>query len=100
MSTDILIISIARGLIEVAGFAMIAQVILYLVAFKTRERNPIYKIFRVITQPVVKATRWLAPRVIIDRHIPALAFFLLFWIWIALAFVKRYLCALHQVVCQ
>jgi hypothetical protein len=28
-----------------------------------------------------------------------LTFFLLFWLWIALAVAKRYLCGLHGLVC-
>jgi len=27
------------------------------------------------------------------------AFFILFWVWIALALAKRHLCALHQIAC-
>jgi hypothetical protein len=47
----------------------------------------------------VKTVRWLAPRFIIDAHVPMLTFFLLFWLWIALAIAKRHLCGLHGLAC-
>jgi hypothetical protein len=33
--------------------------------------------------------------VVLDRHLPFVAFFLSFWLWIVLAYVKRVLCELH-----
>jgi ABC-type nitrate/sulfonate/bicarbonate transport system permease component len=48
---------------------------------------------------VVRATRALTPKVIVDRHVPVVAFFVLFWIWIALQVLKRHLCALHGLAC-
>jgi hypothetical protein len=41
---------------------------------------------------VIRLTRWLAPTAILDRHLPVLAFFLVFWLWILLAYAKRVLC--------
>ena len=43
--------------------------------------------------------RLVTPRFVIDRHLPFLTFFLLFWLWLALAFLKRYLCTLHGLAC-
>jgi hypothetical protein len=88
-TTGLLFISILRAVVEVALLTLVGQGILALLAGNKRATNPIYQLFCVITRPVIKAVRFLTPRFILDRHIPAVAFFLLFWIWIFLAYLKR-----------
>ena len=99
MPFDILLVSILRTLVEVAGFALLGQGALAILAGKYREQNLFYRMLRVVTGPVVRAVRFITPRFIIDAHIPMLTFFLLFWLWIVLALVKRHLCGLHGLVC-
>jgi len=99
MQFDLLLVSLARVLVEVAGFSLLGQGVLALLAGKQRHANLFYRILDVITAPVVKAVRCITPRFIIDAHIPILAFFLLFWLWIMLAVAKRYLCGLHGLAC-
>lgn len=99
MPFDILLVSIARTLVEVAGFALIGQGALVVLAGKYREQNIFYRILRTITQPAVRAVRAITPRFILDAHVPALTFFLLLWLWIALAVAKRHLCGLHGLAC-
>ena len=53
----------------------------------------------IVTGPVVRAVRFITPRFIIDAHVPFITFFLLFWLWIVLAVVKRHLCGLHGLAC-
>jgi len=48
---------------------------------------------------VIRATRAISPKVVVDRHIPFLTFFLLFWLWIVLQILKLRFCAAHQLVC-
>jgi len=99
MPFDILLVSVLRTLVEVAGFALLGQGLLALLAGKYREQNVFYRVLRIVTRPVVRAVRFIAPRFILDAHVPFLAFFLLFWLWIVLAFVKRHLCGLHGLAC-
>jgi hypothetical protein len=99
MPLDILLVSILRTLVEVAGFALLGQGVLVLLAGKYREQNIFYRVLRIITGPVVRAVRFITPRFILDAHIPVLTFFLLFWLWIMLAFAKRHLCGLHGLAC-
>lgn len=96
---EILLISILRTLVEVAGLALLGQGLLAVLAGGKRDNNFVYRLFKVITAPVIKLARLAMPRFIIDRHLPYVAFFLLFWLWLALAFFKRYLCALHGLQC-
>lgn len=99
MHFDLLLVSLARTLVEVAGAALIGQGVLALVAGKQRHCNLFYKMLQIIAGPAVKAVRFLSPRCIRDSHVPLLAFFLLFCLWILLALVKRHLCGLHGLIC-
>lgn len=99
MPFDLLLVTIARALVEVAGLALLGQGVLAVLAGRTRDDNLFYRIFQVVTRPVIRAVRFIAPRFILDAHIPFLSFFLLFWLWLALALAKRNLCALHGLAC-
>ena len=99
MPLDILLVSIFRTLVEIAGFALLGQGILALLAGKYCENNVFYRVLRIVASPPVRAVRFIAPRFILDAHVPFLTFFLLFWLWIVLAFVKSHLCGLHGLAC-
>lgn len=99
MPPDLLLVSVLRVLVEVAGFALLGQGVLALLAGKHRHDNVFYKVLQTVAGPVVSAVRRVTPRVILDAHVPMVTFFLLFWLWIALAAAKRYLCGLHGLAC-
>ena len=82
------VIVILKGLTEVAGVAMIGQGVLYVVAGAKRDQNVVYRIFKTLTSPVMKATRWVTPRVVLDRHLGLVAFFLLIILWFGLTVMK------------
>lgn len=96
---EILIISILRALTEVALLTLLGQGLLALLAGARRATNPVYQVFQVVTKPVLHIVRIITPKVILDKHVPFVAFFMLFWLWIFLAFVKRSLCSMEGVVC-
>jgi len=98
-SIELLLLSIARALVEVAGYALIGQGVLALFAGKKRDDNFVYRLLAVVTAPVIRAVRLITPRFIIDRHLPFVAFFLLFWLWLGLAFAKRYVCMVNGLDC-
>lgn len=99
VSIEIFLVSALRALVEVAGFSLLGQGIVGLLAGASRERNPVFQLFAIITRPVIRLVRRIVPRVVLDRHIPFLAFFLLFWLWIALALVRNSLCAQPGALC-
>ncbi|MEW5789629.1 MAG: hypothetical protein AB1899_17435 [Pseudomonadota bacterium] len=99
MQLDILLVSVLRVLVEVAGFALLGQGVLALLAGKHRHNNLFYKILQTVTAPVIKGVRAVTPRFILDAHVPLVSFFLLFWLWVVLAAAKRYLCAMHGLAC-
>lgn len=82
------IIVILKGLTEVAGVAMIGQGILWVIAGAKREQNLVYGLFRTLTSPVMKAARWITPRIVLDQHIGLVAFFLLIVLWLTLTVAK------------
>lgn len=81
-------IVVLKGLTEIAGLAVLGQGLLYVLAGSQRERNVFYAILKTVTSPVMRATRFIAPRFILDQHIGFLAFFLLFVLWLGLTVVK------------
>ena len=99
MPIELLLLRVLRALVEVAGCFLLGQGLLYLLAGQRRDGNPVYRLFQLLTSPVIKLTRAITPRQIIDRHVPVVGFFFLLWIWIGLALVKRHFCTLHQIAC-
>ena len=73
-----------KAVVEVAGFAYLGQGLVAVFSGANRERNVIFQVFRIVTGPVTRATRFLMPKFIPDRHIPFVAFGLLLWVWILL----------------
>jgi uncharacterized membrane protein len=82
------IIVILKALTEVAGVAFLGQGILWVIAGTKRDQNAIYGLFKTLTSPVMRATRAITPRIIIDAHIGLVAFFLLAVFWLALTAIK------------
>ncbi len=99
MPIDILLVTIARALVEVAGAMLLGQGVLWLFGPRARDGNFIYDLFKIGTRPLVKATRVIMPRFVHDSHIGMATFILLVWLWMGLAFAKRYLCAMQGLQC-
>lgn len=97
--TEILILSILKMLVEIAGYSLLGQGLLAMLAGARRDQNVFYRILKIIASPAIRTVRFIAPRFIVDAHIPFLTFFLLFWIWAALIIGKRYLCATQGLQC-
>lgn len=96
---ELLIIGILRALVEVALLFLFGQGLLALLAGSRRHNNGVYKLFVLVTRPVLKAVRFIAPPQIIDKHLPFVAFFVLFWCWIGLAWLKQNYCEAHLLQC-
>lgn len=88
---DLFVLSALRALVEVALLALLGQGAVALLSGARRQTNPIYQLFAVVTRPVIRVVRFITPKPIIDKHVPFVAFLLLFWFWLFLAWAKRYL---------
>ena len=82
------VIVILKALIEIAGVAMLGQGILYVVAGSKRNENAVYGLFKTLTSPVMKITRFITPRVVLDQHIGLVEFFLLVVLWVLVTAMK------------
>jgi uncharacterized protein YggT (Ycf19 family) len=96
---ELLILGILRALAEVSMLFLLGQGLLALLAGSRRHTNTIYKLFVIVTAPILKALRAVTPRQIIDKHLPFIAFAVLFWCWIALAWLKKLYCDTHMLQC-
>ncbi len=82
------LIVIAKALLEVAGFAMLGQAALFILAGRRRDQNVFYQILRAVTAPIHRFTRWLMPRFIGDAHIPYIAFLFVVVAWFVVTYLK------------
>ena len=96
---ELLILGILRALVEVAMLFLVGQGLLAVLAGSRRHTNTIYQLFVLITSPVVKIVRRISPPQVIDKHLPFVAFFVLFWLWIGLAWLKRLYCETNLLQC-
>ena len=99
MPADILLVSVLRALVEVAGTLMLGQGILWIFGPKARDGNFVYDLFKMGTRPIIRLTRAITPRFVHDAHVGFVSFFLLACLWLGLAFAKRYLCFVQGLQC-
>jgi hypothetical protein len=86
MQIEVLLIVIAKALAELVGLFLLGRGLLYLLAGHKRDTNLFYQVMCVITNPVIRMTRLITPKVVIDRHVPYVAFMLVVWIWVIVVF--------------
>jgi hypothetical protein len=86
---------------EVALMALVGRWLLGLMAGAGRECNPFYQVLDILVRPFLRAARWLAPREVLDRHLPMVAMLLLSFLWLAALAGKVRLClALGMAACR
>lgn len=86
------LVSIIKLLAEIALLALVGQGVLALLAGAKRDQNTFYQLLQILTRPFVSTTRFITPKVVIDRHVPIVAFLLLSFIWIAATVTKINIC--------
>jgi hypothetical protein len=74
--------ALLKGLVEFGAFLLIAQGGIFVLSFGTHERNPVYRAVRFLTSPMTRVVRLITPARVSDRHVPIVAFLLLFWLWV------------------
>jgi hypothetical protein len=96
---ELFILGLLRAVVEVAMLFLLGQGLLALLAGRRRHDNTMYRLFLIVTGPVVRVVRKVMPRQIIDKHVPFIAFALMFWFWIALAYLKKLYCDAYLLQC-
>jgi hypothetical protein len=99
MPPDILLITAARALLEVAGLMLIARGAMWLVGPRARDHNFFYWVLTAGTLPFVRLARTVSPRAVSDTYTPVVAFGLVFVLWIAAGVGKAWLCSARAVEC-
>lgn len=94
-------ISIVKTITEVALLALFGQWVLGLLAGSQKDRNLFYQILQIVGSPFVSLARRISPRVVLDRHVPLVAFLLLLFVWIGVTLLKIQTCLrIGMVLCR
>ena len=88
----LLLVNALKLVAEIALMALVGQWILGLLAGAKRDTNFFYRVLQTMTQPFVRLARLLSPSVVLDRHVPLVAFLLLAFAWLLVTKWKIDLC--------
>jgi hypothetical protein len=92
MGPMLMLVTAIKLVTEVALLALLGRGALALLAGRGKEHNAFYRILRTVSQPFVVVARWLAPKVVLDRHLPLVAFLVLLLAWLGVTGWKIRLC--------
>lgn len=79
-------------LAEIALLALFGQWVVGWLAGPAPERNPFYRLLQLLGRPWVRVARWLSPQLVLDRHVPLVAFLVLMFVWAGAALAKVSIC--------
>ena len=88
----LLLITSLKLLAEIALMALLGQFVLGLLAGARRHTNLFYQVLGVVTRPLLKLSRWVTPRAVLDRHLPLVAFLWLAALWLLSTWMKISVC--------
>jgi hypothetical protein len=84
--------STVKLIAEIALMALLGQGLLGLLAGAKREQNIFYQVLQIIGRPFVWVARRVTPKLVLDRHVPLVAFLLLVFIWLGATIYKIQAC--------
>ena len=88
----LLFVSSIKLVAEIALMAFAGQWLLGLLAGAKRDSNFFYRLLAVVTNPFLRGARLISPRIVVDRHLPLVAFLMLSFIWLASTLTKVQMC--------
>ena len=88
----LLFVSSVKLVAEIALMALLGQGVLALLAGRKRDSNLFYQLFQVLTGPFVRGARLITPRIVLDRHVPLVAFLLLAFTWLVATGYRIQMC--------
>lgn len=88
----LLFVSSIKLVAEIALMALLGQWLLGLLAGAKRDSNLFYQLLGIVTRPFVRLARWISPRIVLDRHIPLVAFLMTGFVWVFATLYKVQLC--------
>jgi hypothetical protein len=72
--------------------ALLGQWVVGLLAGARKQDNLFYQLLATVGGPFVRLARWLSPKVVLDRHVPLVAFLLLGFVWVIATVTKIQTC--------
>ena len=88
----LLLVEVLKLVAEIALMCIAAQWVLGILAGARREQNLVYQLFQVLTRPFIAGARLVSPRIVLDRHVPLVAFLLLTFVWLVATITKIDIC--------
>lgn len=88
----LLIVVIAKSLIELSLMFIVARFVLGLLAGAKRDTNVFWQLLDVAAKPALWLTRRVSPRLILDQHIPLATASWLLVAWVLVVKLKIDLC--------
>lgn len=74
--------SLIKLIAEIALMALLGQWVLGLLAGAKKQQNLFYQILEIVGRPFVSLARLITPKMVLDRHVPVVAFLLLLFTWL------------------
>jgi hypothetical protein len=84
MAIELLAVVILKALAELAGMFLAGRGLLFLLGGMKPMDNIFWQIIAIVTDPLIRTARRITPRVVLDRHVPMVAFGLVMWIWLTI----------------
>ena len=101
MQIELLLVVIVKALAELAGMFLIGRGLLWVLAGGKWMDNIFFQVIAVVTNPVIRAARWVMPRMVLDSYMPAIAFGMVAWVWLVIVFwVLPEMCSSGQYDCS
>lgn len=88
----LLLVTTVKLIAEIALLALLGQWLLGLLAGAKRDKNIFYQILQILGRPFVAVARLVSPKLVVDRHLPLVAFFLLLFVWLGVTILKIQTC--------
>ena len=84
--------NVVKLISEIALMALLGQWVLGLLAGARKEQNIFYQILEILGRPFVLVARKISPKMVLDRHVPLVAFCLLLFVWLAATLYRIQAC--------
>lgn len=88
----LIVANVVKLISEIALMALFGQWVLGLLAGARREQNLFYQILQIVGRPFVFIARRITPKIVLDRHVPLVAFLLLLFVWLAATLYRIQTC--------
>ncbi|AXS80185.1 hypothetical protein [Dechloromonas sp. HYN0024] len=88
---SLFLIGALRAIVEMLGWCLLGQGVLYVIAGRKRADNRIYQLFALITSPPRRLLAMLMPGTASPVLIGCITFVVVLMLWLGLAFVRKFL---------